>query len=104
MIVRARGVIASGALLGAALSLWVWRGADAAVAAGANASGVGFGVSHALFIFSLPWSFLVLIAMWGVAAMTGADGRAFLTPWFYAMPVVAGACWGALGSLVLRSR
>ena len=95
-MLRSRITIGAGVLVGALGSLHTWRAAQAAIAAGEPPAGVGLGVSHTLFFLCLPWSIPVVLAMWVVATITGADGPAFLAPWFYAMPVVAGAGWGAI--------
>ena|SRR5215217_5780536 len=94
--------VTAGAFVGAAIAAWAWHAGRAALAAGENAAGVGFGLSHGLFFISLPWSILVWAAMVAIAAITGADGPAFLAPFFYAMPVVAGAGWGWLASFIRR--
>ena len=94
--------VALGALAGLAVALGVWRYEQAAIAAGENPAGVGFGVSHLLFFVSLPWSVLVWGVMVVVGDATGADGPAFLRPFFYAMPAVAGAGWGWIASLRRR--
>lgn len=96
--------ITVGAVVGAAIAAWAWHGAQAAIAAGENAAGVGFGLSHGLFFISLPWSILVWAILIVISMITGADGPAFLAPAFYAMPVVAGAGWGWLASYVGRRR
>ena len=92
----------SGALAGAAGAAWVWHLARSAIDAGQNAAGVGFGVSHLLFLVSLPWSVLPLMAGVAASALTGVDNAAFNAPFFYAMPVVSGAGWGWLASFVRR--
>jgi hypothetical protein len=96
--------ITVGALIGAACAGWIWHGARMAVAAGENSAGVGFGVAHLLFLVSLPWSLAVWALMIGVGFLTGADGPAFLRPFFYAMPVVAGVGWAWAASFIARAR
>jgi hypothetical protein len=97
---RPRTIFALCTLAGVAVSAWVYLEEQASVRAGENSAAVGFGTSHLLFFVSLPWSAGVLFLMWAAAAASGADGPAFLRPFFYAMPVAAGAGWGALAALI----
>jgi hypothetical protein len=103
MTTPSRRSLLIGALIGAAISFAVFLAAQRAVQNGAGLEGVGFAVSHGLFIFTLPWSMPVLFAMWAVGAATGLDGPGFTAPWFYAMPIVAGACWGGVASMIRRA-
>ena len=99
-----RRCIVVGALLGAALSSYVGWAEWRSIAAGQNPAGAGFATSHLLFFVSLPWSAPVIGLAGVVGRVTGADGPAFLRPFFYAMPVVAGAGWGLLWAVLRRGR
>jgi hypothetical protein len=92
-----------GTVVGAAGALWVWRLAQAELAAGVSEAGVGFGISQMLFLVSAPWSVAVWVAMMIIVAITGIDGIGGIAP-FYAMPIVAGAGWGWLASYIRWSR
>jgi hypothetical protein len=100
---RRTAFISLGALAGAAVAVWAWRETQAQLATGVSAAGVGFGMSHLLFLISFPWS----VAVWALAIakvlITGVDGAGGMAP-FYAMPIVAGAGWGWLASFVARRR
>jgi hypothetical protein len=93
--VRSRFVLVlSGAIMGAVVSGWAWLDATQRLAAGEHEAGIGFGLSHLLFFVSLPWSILALPLGAIIALIVGpADGSVNLLV-FYAMPIVAGACWG----------
>src|SRR5687767_7623254 len=88
-----------GTVVGAAVSLWAWREGQAELAAGVSEAGVGFGVSHVLFIVSFPWSIAIWALMIAQVSLTGVDGAGGLAP-FYAMPILAGAGWGWMISFV----
>lgn len=94
--------ITLGMLAGLAVALWIWWGEYRAIATGQSAAGAGVGASHLLALISFPWSLGVLALLRALASATGADGPAFLRPFFYAMPLVAGAGWGWLTSVVWR--
>jgi hypothetical protein len=98
---RLRFVIV-GTLVGASCSAWIWHGEQAAIAAGQNVAGAGFGVATLLFLLCLPWSLAVWALMIGTALLTGADGAVFIRPFFYAMPIVAGAGWAWAAYFVVR--
>jgi hypothetical protein len=92
--------ISVGGVLGAAGAACIWHLEHAVLAAGVSAASAGVGASHLLFLVSLPWNGAVLLPMLIINVLTGADGPAFLTPFFYAMPIVAGIGWAWLASLV----
>jgi hypothetical protein len=87
-------LVLSGAIMGAVVSGWAWLDTTQRLAAGGNAREIGFGLSHLLFFVSLPWSILMVFVGWAIALVVGpTDGSLKMLP-FYAMPIVAGACWG----------
>ena len=99
-----RRSLAIGIAVGALITAWYFQHEQSLLAQGENAAGVGFGLSIALFAVSLPWSLLVWLLLLTIGTITGADGPGFLRPFFYAMPVVAGAGWGALISIIAAER
>ncbi len=90
--------IALGALLGFDASVAIFLLDRAALRAGEDPAGTAFGVAHALFFVSLPWSIGVLIVAlpFGLVFDIGGPGL------FYFMPVFAGACWAAVIEAVSR--
>ena len=97
-VLRRVHYLALGPFIGAAVALWIWHAEASAIAAGEDPRGAGLGASHLLFVLSLPWSLAVWAVLIAVGTATGADGPAFLRPFFYVMPVVAGAGWGWVAS------
>jgi hypothetical protein len=87
-------LVLTGALMGAAASGSAWLEVTQRLAAGENASGIGFGFSHFLFFVSLPWSILMVFVGWAIALVVGPTDGSLNMLLFYAMPIVAGACWG----------
>jgi hypothetical protein len=99
---RTRPLILWGAAFGACWALaaeWTYWSAGHA---GGRMTGVGFGTSLVLFFLSLPWSVLVWALRSGIALVTRVDGAAFNMPFFFCMPIVAGAGWGWVIGVLLR--
>jgi hypothetical protein len=97
---RPRSIVALGSAIGVLGAVAAYIGEQSSLAGGANAAGVGFGISHLLFFLALPWSLGVLLVMWIVGGITHSDGPAFLRPFFFAMPIVAGTGWGCLIAII----
>ena len=91
-----------GAVIGGAVSTRVWHFEQQLIADGAHPAGAGFSVAHLLFFWSLPWSLVVAIGGAAVSELSGGDTPALNRLVFYAMPVVAGAAWGAALSIFVR--
>jgi polyferredoxin len=85
-----------GALLGLVVTIAVFLYELVAIAKGEDPRSLGFGVSHGLFLFCAPWSLIVYSFVVVIGMTFGLDGPAFLRPFFFSMPVVAGAGWGWL--------
>lgn len=94
---RTRRIALAGALIGFVASAWLWYATERAIASGANAHGLWFSNALGLFFLSLPWSILVWGANLLFVVLTGIDNARANAPFFLAMPVVAGACWGWIG-------
>ena len=91
VIPRTVRYLVMGVLAGAVVAFLVWRSAQADLAAGEDAAGVGFGTSHVLFFLSLPWSLAIFIIG---PILSAFDVHKLYA--FYVLPVIAGVGWAWL--------
>lgn len=57
---------------------------------------IGLGAEHYLMIFTLPWSLPALAIAFAIGEIAGIDGSWLFVSTVVALPVIAGAAWGAV--------